>query len=142
THWNDAVNVYGRDPRTGFARSTWDNVGVQYGLQALREGHITPAEFLALNAEVGGWKPPQDAVQEGCPFVTAACPGDIDVWSERNMTAPGPDGVAPRTAGSVAAMRAAYRSGLVFDGEITIPIIDWRHYLDGELDMHNARQSF
>ena len=39
-------------------------------------------------------------------------------------------------------MRAAYRSGLVFDGRIDIPIIDWRHYLDAELDMHNARQSF
>jgi hypothetical protein len=142
THWNDAVNVYGRDPQTGFARSTWDNVGVQYGLQALRDGHITPAEFLDLNATVGGWKPPQDDVQEGCPFIPTACPNDIDPWSERNMTAPGPGGVAPRTQGSVEAMRGAYRSGLVFDGRIDIPIIDWRHYLDDELDMHNARQSF
>jgi hypothetical protein len=39
-------------------------------------------------------------------------------------------------------MHAAYRSGLVFDGKIDIPIIDWRHYLDAELNMHNARQSF
>jgi hypothetical protein len=39
-------------------------------------------------------------------------------------------------------MRAAYQSGLVFDGKIDIPVIDWRHYLDAELDMHNARQSF
>jgi hypothetical protein len=39
-------------------------------------------------------------------------------------------------------MRAAYESGLVFDGDIDIPVIDWRHYLDAELDMHNARQSF
>ncbi len=56
-----------------------------------------------------------------------------------------PDGgvtPAPRAAGSIDAMRAAYESGLVFDGKIDIPIIDWRHYLDGELDMHNARQSF
>ena len=142
THWNDVVNVYGRDPDTGFARSTWDNVGVQYGLQALVDGHVTPAEFLGLNASIGGWKPPQDAVQEGCPYIPAACPADIDVWSARNMTVPGPDGVAPRTAGSVEAMWAAYRSGLVFDGRIDIPIIDWRHYLDAELDMHNARQSF
>lgn len=142
THWNDAVNVYGRDPRTGFARSTWDNVGVQYGLGALRDGELTPAEFLDLNATVGGWKPAQDAVQEGCPFVATACPGDVDVWSARNMTVPGPDGVAPRTEGSVEAMRAAYRSGMVFDGDIDIPVIDWRHYLDAELDMHNARQSF
>ncbi|HEV2782255.1 MAG TPA: DUF6351 family protein [Actinophytocola sp.] len=142
THWNDAVNVYGRDPVTGFARSTWDNVGVQYGLQTLLNGHITPAEFLDLNASIGGWKPPAENVQEGCPFIQTACPSDVDVWSARNMTAPGPNGVAPRTEGSVEAMRAAYRSGLVFDGRIDIPIIDWRHYLDAELDMHNARQSF
>ncbi len=142
THWNDAVNVYGRDPLTGFARSTWDNVGVQYGLQALLDHHITPADFLDLNATVGGWKPPQDTVQEGCPFVASACPSDIDVWSARNQNPVGPEGIAPRTAGSVEAMRAAYRSGLVFDGRIDIPVIDWRHYLDGELNMHNARQSF
>jgi hypothetical protein len=142
THWNDAVNVYGRDPVTGYARSTWDNVGVQYGLSALVDGNITPAEFLDLNASVGGWKQPQEAVQEGCPFVAAACPSDVDVWSARNITVPGSDGVRPRTEGSVDAMRAAYRSGLVFDGGIDIPIIDWRHYLDADLNMHNARQSF
>ncbi|MGH3142567.1 MAG: DUF6351 family protein, partial [Gaiellales bacterium] len=148
THWNDVVNVYGRDPTTGFARSTWDNIGVQYGLQALLDGHITAGEFLELNAEIGSWKPPQDSVQEGCPYVGgAACfaPGaPSDVSSERNMNL-SPDGgitPAPRAAGSVGAMRAAYESGLVFDGKIDIPIIDWRHYLDAELDMHNARQSF
>jgi len=142
THWNDAVNVYGRDPATGFARSTWDNVGVQYGLEALVDGDLTPAEFLDLNATVGGWKDPSQNVQEGCPFIAQLCPADIDVWSARNMTPPGADGVVPRTEGSVAAMHAAYRSGLVFDGRIDIPVIDWRHYLDGELNMHNARQSF
>jgi Tannase-like family of unknown function (DUF6351) len=148
THWNDVVNVYGRDPATGFARSTWDNVGVQYGLRALVDRHITPDEFLELNAEVGSWKPPQDTVQEGCPYVGgAACfaPGaPSDVWSERNMSL-SPDGgatPAPRAAGSIEAMRRAYESGLVFDGDIDIPVIDWRHYLDAELDMHNARQSF
>lgn len=142
THWNDVVNVYGRDPATGFARSTWDNVGVQYGLKALVDRQITPEEFLDLNAVVGGWKPQQDMVQEGCPYIAALCPSDIDVWSARNATVPGANGVAPRTEGDVDAMRAAYRAGLVFDGRIDIPIIDWRHYLDGELDMHNARQSF
>ena len=35
THWGDLVNIYGTD-ETGFARSPWDNVGVQYGLKALR----------------------------------------------------------------------------------------------------------
>lgn len=142
THWNDVVNVYGRDPVTGYARSTWDNVGVQYGLSAVASGAITPAEFLDLNASVGGWKQPQDAVQEGCPFIAALCPSDVDVWSARNINPPAANGVAPRTPGNLEAMNAAYRSGLVFDGRITIPVIDWRHYLDAELDMHNARQSF
>ena len=142
THWEDAVNVYGRDPVTGFARSTWDNVGVQYGLQALLEHHITPAEFLDLNAQIGGWKPPQDMVQEGCPYIASACPSDIDVWSARNMNPVGPNGVAARTAGSIGAMNGAYEQGLVFDGKSDIPYIDWRNYLDESLNMHNARQSF
>ena len=141
THWDDAVNVYGRDA-SGFARRTWDNVGVQYGLHALRDGHITPAEFLDLNATIGGWKASKDMVQEGCPYISSACFSDVDVWSARNTNPVGPDGVAPRSEGSIDAMNAAYRSGLVFDGKIDIPIIDWRHYLDGELNMHNARQSF
>ena len=81
-------------------------------------------------------------MQEGCPFIPQACPADIDVWSQRNINPAAANGVAPRTEGSIGAMQAAYRSGLVFDGRIDIPIIDWRHYLDGELDMHNARQSF
>ena len=41
THWADLVNIYGRD-ETGFARSPWDNVGVQYGLAALRDGQDHP----------------------------------------------------------------------------------------------------
>jgi hypothetical protein len=49
------VNQLGRDPRTGFARSPLDNVGVQYGLQALRDGAITAQQFVDLNAGVGGY---------------------------------------------------------------------------------------
>jgi hypothetical protein len=48
------VNQLGRDPRTGFVRSTLDNTGIQYGLTALKAGTITPAQFTALNAAVGG----------------------------------------------------------------------------------------
>jgi Tannase-like family of unknown function (DUF6351) len=66
THWADLVNIYGRD-ETGFARSPWDNRGVQYGLSALRAGSITPEQFLDLNASVGSWKEANDMVQEGCP---------------------------------------------------------------------------
>src|SRR5690606_13083282 len=38
THWDDAREAYGTDPETGYARSTWDNVGVQYGLRSLASG--------------------------------------------------------------------------------------------------------
>ena len=37
THWGDTRNIYGTGD-DGFARVPWDNVGVQYGLQALRRG--------------------------------------------------------------------------------------------------------
>lgn len=49
------VNQFGRDPATGFVRGVLDNVGVQYGLTALRHGQITPAQFVTLNASVGGY---------------------------------------------------------------------------------------
>ena len=39
-------------------------------------------------------------------------------------------------------MNAAYEKGLYFDGDIDIPIIDWRPYLEEVLDMHNSHQSF
>jgi hypothetical protein len=51
---DDSVNVWGRDPKTGFARRPLDNTGVQYGLAALRSGAISAADFVALNAAVGG----------------------------------------------------------------------------------------
>ena len=140
THWEDLRNVYGVAP-SGYARQTWDNVGVQYGLQALKDGNITPQEFLDLNARVGSWKDPQDTVQEGRPFLPV---GDFDPWSSRNMRLSPDGGVtpAPRREGDLAAMHAAYNRGLYFDGDIEIPMIDWRHYLEEELDMHNSHQSF
>jgi hypothetical protein len=49
------VNVFGRDPATGFARRPLDNTGVQYGLAAVRDGTISFDEFLALNEGVGGY---------------------------------------------------------------------------------------
>lgn len=48
------VNLFGRDPETGFARRPLDNVGVQYGLGALRAGVISMEEFLDLNERIGG----------------------------------------------------------------------------------------
>ncbi|MGH2577991.1 MAG: DUF6351 family protein, partial [Actinomycetota bacterium] len=148
THWEDLKNIYGVGA-DGYARMTWDNVGVQYGLKALKDGNITPAEFLNLNARIGSWKDPADMVQEAFPFpappppMPPATPG-FDPWSARNMNLSPDGGVtpAPRREGDLAAMNAAYNQGLYFNGDIDIPLIDWRHYLEEELDMHNSHQSF
>ena len=144
THWDDMRNVYGTDRRTGFARRPWDNVGVQYGLEALRAGTITPAQFLDLNAQVGGWVPSEDMVPEGFPFQGEPSAENFDPWSSRNMHLSPDGGTTPaeRSRGDVRAIRAVYRDGMQFQGDVDIPIIDWRHYLEHELDMHNTQQSF
>ena len=59
------INVFGPRPESdwgpqeqalghGFAGLPLDNVGVQYGLDALEQGLITPEQFVDLNAKVGG----------------------------------------------------------------------------------------
>src|SRR5437762_233167 len=96
------------------------------------------------DARAGSWKEAKDMVQEGCPYLSTACPFDVDVWSARNMSL-SPDGgltPAPRRQGDRQAQQAAYRSGMVFRGRIDIPLIDWRHYLEPFLDMHHSHQSF
>lgn len=144
THFQDIVNVVGVAP-DGFARNYWDNVGVQYGLESVASGAISPEEFLQVNAVIGGWKNEPEMVQEGSPFFPL---GDIDFnnwdpWSQRNQVySTNPAAPAPRTEGDLLAMNAAYESGLVFVGDIDIPIIDWRNYLEDELNMHNTHQSF
>jgi len=53
--FDHTVNVYGRDPLTGFARRAIDNTGVQYGLTALNTGAISTPQFLDLNEKIGGY---------------------------------------------------------------------------------------
>jgi hypothetical protein len=55
TIYDTARNVYGIDPSTGFALRPFDNVGVQYGLQALNSGAISVTQFLDLNERIGGY---------------------------------------------------------------------------------------
>jgi hypothetical protein len=143
THWGDLVNIYGTGD-DGFARVPWDNVGVQYGLRALVDGVISPAEFLDLNAQVGSWKETGEAVPEGFPFRGDLTPENFDPWSSRNMNLSPDGGATParRRSGDLAAIAAAYTSGIQFQGDIDIPVIDWRHYLEDELDMHHTHQSF
>lgn len=54
TFSDNMVNVFGKDPKTGFARNPYDNVGVQYGLKALNDGVINMAQFIDINARIGG----------------------------------------------------------------------------------------
>lgn len=151
THYDDLRNVYGVDP-SGAARVTWDNVGVQYGLKSLKEGKITAAEFIHLNWYVGGWKHPSDMAQETFPFFgtgaaeiqkALSIPGYFDPWSRKNMRLAADAATpAPRSVGDPLAMRAAYTSGHVYDGQLDVPAIDHRQYMERELDMHNSHQSF
>jgi hypothetical protein len=48
--WSEQEKQVGR----GFAGVPTDNVGVQYGLGALRSGKITREQFVDLNAKIGG----------------------------------------------------------------------------------------
>jgi hypothetical protein len=49
------ANLLGRDAETGFSNRPTDNVGVQYGLNALNLHRLSTTEFLELNALVGGF---------------------------------------------------------------------------------------
>jgi hypothetical protein len=71
TFHDAAKNVYGVDKATGFALRPYDNIGVQYSLDALNSGAITKAQFLDLNEKVGGYD--QDA-----NYVASRSVGDPD----------------------------------------------------------------
>lgn len=144
TYWDNQKTVYGTDPQ-GYGRRTYDNTGVQYGLAALRNGRITMDEFLHLNDNIGGWLPPAAMQRErfwnsgGAQSSLA----DVSLWSHHNMTATRSDArPAARNSADIEALHAAYRSGNVFLGKIDMPILDFRHYLEAELDMHHSLQSF
>jgi hypothetical protein len=47
------VNAFGRD-ENGWARRGFDNVGIQYGLEGLQQGLISPAQFVDFNTHIGG----------------------------------------------------------------------------------------
>jgi hypothetical protein len=111
------VTQLGRDPKTGFARSPLDNVGVQYGLNALGAGQITAEQFVAINEGVGGLDFAGNLVaqrSEADPRALRAAYGDALVLN----------------------------GGL---GLATTPIIDQRTYLDASGfagDIHTTEWSF
>ncbi|MBL4764096.1 MAG: hypothetical protein JKX67_02275 [Colwellia sp.] len=139
--WQDLVSVLGQD-KQGFGLSTWDNVGVQYGLLALRENAITVDEFVDLNSRIGSWKPQIEMEAEHIWLpLGREIPLWLSLWGSQNIT-PIIEGIAVRHKGSINAMQAAYRAGQVFIGKITLPVIDVRHYLEDDLDMHHVSASF
>lgn len=104
------ANVYGRDPATGFGYRFYSNVGVQYGLTALRQGTISGAQFVDLNQRAGGL--------------------------DRDGRLAG-----ERTASDGPAVRAAYRTGRIDEGQgglLDIPILDLRPWDDDHaVDPHD-----
>ena len=142
THWQDNRHAYGTD-RYGRALVPTGNTGVQYGLQAWRDGRISTEQFMDINRQIGGWKAQEDMQPEH--FWLASQDEGIggllrfSPWGEHNMTHNGERvSLAARTPGSVAAARGAWRSGQVFRGEINIPLIDVRPYLDRTPNMHHS----
>ena len=123
SHWNDLKNLYGTD-KQGYGQSTWDNIGVQYGLRALRRHDIVIDEFLKINASIGGWKTPSQMVQEHYWFLNGDIfPVQLSVWSHGNMRTGDLKHPGVRSEGNIAVMNAAYKSGHVFLGHLPIPVV-------------------
>ena len=113
TYFDNAINVFGRDQKSGFARRTLDNVGIQYGLNALNAGIIDAEQFLELNERIGGF--------------------DIDgkIVSRRSEGDP------------EAIRLAHERGALVTGRSLrNVPIIDWTPYLDDLANSHTRDRAF
>jgi hypothetical protein len=108
------VNIYGRDPKTGFARKGQDNVGVQYGLMALNNGAISVDEFLDLNQKIGG--------------------NDIDGNYTAERVAGDP--VAIRAAYQSGLLNSGG------GGLANVPILHTRPYADQQGDIHDRQRDF
>lgn len=106
--WNDDEKALGH----GYVRLPVDNVGVQYGLKALLDGAITPAQFVDVNTRVGGVDVDANTVPER-----------ID-------------------NGGSASLANAYRTGLINETNNldTVPIIDCRGPNPGLF--HDAYRAF
>jgi Tannase-like family of unknown function (DUF6351) len=123
TYQDNLANVFGIDPKTGVARNPFDNVGVEYGLNALNEGKISFEQFVEVNSRIGGL--------------------DIDgkIVPQRMVGDP----VALKRAYETGRVNAA-------DGGLaSIPIVDIRSYVDGappppldalkDVDVHDGYHS-
>lgn len=126
--WQDGnVNILGTDPATGYALRPLDNVGVQYGLEALRAGTITVDEFLDLNEGIGGfdldgtWQPDRER----------AAPEALDrAYAAGMVTA----GTATEESGALTPRAAG--------GLVDVPMIVVNIYTDPYGDIHDRQRAF
>lgn len=116
TVFDHTVNVYGKTEAEGFALRPIDNVGIQYGLNALNEGKLGIEKFLDLNERVGG-------VDRDMKRTAARTVGDIDALRRAYQS-----GRIVNGAGGLA----------------STAIIDLRDYNDGATggDIHTKIHSF
>jgi hypothetical protein len=69
------VAIWGRRAQDGFAKRPLDNVGIQYGLNALTSGLVTAEQFVDLNEKIGGvdidlrFQPDRTEADPGSPAV-------------------------------------------------------------------------
>ncbi len=126
--WQDGnVNILGTDPATGYALRPLDNVGVQYGLDALRSGAITVDQFLDLNDHIGGfdldgtWQPDRER----------AAPEALQrAYGAGMVTA----GTATQDAGALTPEAAG--------GLTDVPMILVNIYTDPYGDIHDRQRAF
>ncbi|KKO48317.1 hypothetical protein VT06_12345 [Arsukibacterium sp. MJ3] len=142
SYWGSMADIYGRDSQ-GFGHSLWDNFGVQYGLTALTTGQLTAEEFIALNAAIGSWRPQPEMQPEQINYLPfAGTPIWRSAFGRQNIISSTSAAPAARYRANSLAIAQAYRYGQLFLGMTDKPIIDLRHYLDPELDMHHLEPSF
>lgn len=116
--FDHTVNIWGTKPNPlapagskPIAMRPLDNVGVQYGLKALRDRAISIDQFLDLNERIGGF--------DSDGRLTASLSGSVP---------------AKRSVADPATLPVAYRSGRMLYGGWglkDVPIIDYRYYEDG-----------
>lgn len=114
TIWDTNVATFGRDPVTGFARRSLDNVGVQYGLAALNRGVISTTEFLDLNRGIGGY----DNDGQPRPERTVADPESLRLTYVAGRLNAGAGGLG------------------------SLPILHYRGYTDAAGDIHDRFRDF
>ncbi|CAN5688927.1 DUF6351 family protein [soil metagenome] len=108
------ANQFGRDEATGLAERPLDNVGLQYGLEALRAGAISFDQFIALNIAVGGYDP------------------DGKIVAERE------EATQPAVASAYENGRISSGVG----DQLKIPIIDVNTFTDPDGDIHDRFRAF